>query len=78
METGTTKAYILPPLPQVQAPKVMKVSPQPQDMTGFYESLTPGIKKSMKRIKKLKPKLNIDQLKIAYTGGTLTPFFERK
>ena len=35
MESGKTRTYILPPLPKVQAPTVIQVEPQPQDMTGF-------------------------------------------
>jgi len=77
MESGKTKTYILPPLPKVQAPTVIQVDPQPQDMKGFGEFIPKGVKNSIKRMRRLKPNYSIEHLKIAYSGGTITPFFER-
>jgi len=77
MESGKTRTYILPPLPKVQAPTVIQVEPQPQDMTGFAESIPSGVKAYIKRMRRLKPNYSIENLKIAYSGGTITPFYER-
>jgi hypothetical protein len=77
MESGKTRTYILPPLPKVQAPTVIQVEPQPQDMTGFAESIPKGVKTYIKRMRRLKPNYSIENLKIAYSGGTITPFYER-
>ena len=78
MKSGNTRTYILPPLPQVQAPTVVESIPQPQDMKKFNEWLPKGVKKSLKLIRRLKPNYSLKTLKIYYSGGTITPFFERK
>tara|TARA_R110001583_G_scaffold195181_1_gene370300 strand:- start:28281 stop:28514 length:234 start_codon:yes stop_codon:yes gene_type:complete len=77
MESGKTRTYILPPLPKVQAPTVIQVEPQPQDMTGFAAFIPKGVKAYIKRMRRLKPNYSIENLKIAYSGGTITPFYER-
>tara|TARA_R100000908_G_C3756870_1_gene151709 strand:- start:6598 stop:6831 length:234 start_codon:yes stop_codon:yes gene_type:complete len=77
MKSGKTRTYILPPLPKVQAPTVVQVEPQPQDMSGFADFIPKGVKNSIKRMRRLKPNYSIEQLKTAYSGGTITPFFEQ-
>tara|TARA_R110001599_G_scaffold131054_1_gene306692 strand:+ start:13091 stop:13324 length:234 start_codon:yes stop_codon:yes gene_type:complete len=77
MESGKTRTYILPPLPRVQGPTVIQVEPQPQDMEGFAKFIPKGVKNSIKRMRRLKPNYSIEELKKTYSGGTITPFFER-
>tara|TARA_R100000664_G_C2735547_1_gene125087 strand:- start:256 stop:492 length:237 start_codon:yes stop_codon:yes gene_type:complete len=78
MVTANTKTYILPPLPQRQAPTVIEVSPQPQDMKNFSKFIPKGVKDSLKKIRRLRPHYSIKGLKIAYSGGTITPFLGKK
>ena len=46
-------------------------------MEGFAKFIPKGVKNSIKRMRRLKPNYSIEELKKTYSGGTITPFFER-
>ena len=77
MNSGETKTYIYPPLPQAQVPTVVEVSPQPQNMKEFSKTLPRGVKKYVKNMRRIKPSFSIKYLQIQYSGGTITPFFRK-
>jgi|TARA_R110000744_G_scaffold20541_2_gene53958 hypothetical protein len=70
--TGTTKNYQLPPFPRLQSAKVLEVSPQPQDTTIPPDYFSKGVKMSIERTRRIRPKyLGKNQLLKQFTGGVL-------
>jgi len=72
VNTGTTKNYQVPPFPRLQAARVLEVEPQPQDAKIPADYFSKGVRMSIERTRRIRPKyLGKNEFVKQYTGGVI-------